>query len=171
MVPYPKVPDRITPEVIETLCDYPELLWDYLMELFNKNPDSGPKEGGTGFFASLPRGLQLYYWLVVLDGDILNAGIRKVFWNHPRWEVKEMLLAMETIGAKETADDLRTAMEIYETINIPKGRTAYWSDDEFHAEPTLNAIDAYRCSDEGSERDYAELIAYMRRHPEEFLHG
>jgi hypothetical protein len=107
-----------------------------------------------------------------LDSEILNGGIRQVFWNHSNWQLDEMLAAVDAIGATETASHLRKAIEVFQTGDIPESRSAFWGeDDRFHAEPTLNAIDESRCSDEASAHDWTLLVSYMRQHPDQFVHG
>jgi hypothetical protein len=66
---------------------------------------------------------------------------------------------------------LRQATHVFDTGDIPEGRSAYWfEDNDFHENPILNAIDDARCDDDASRRDYRYLMEYMRRHPDEFLH-
>jgi hypothetical protein len=168
------VPERLTLEVIAQAVEQKEeFIWGYLLTVFEKDPEYDSSEAGMQrLLKSLPRGLQLYYWQMIVNHEILNGGIRQLFWNHGPWEIDMALEALEAIGATETAAHVRDALLIFENEETPESREEFWSaDSDFQKDPRLNAIDDARCTDEAAERDWNLMIEYMRRHPEQFVHG
>jgi hypothetical protein len=88
-------PNRITPEIVQQATEDPNILGEYLLDLFKKNRSAHSAEGNEMFIKSLPYGLQNVNWLVLFDSEILNGGIRQFFWNHSNWEVDETQKALE----------------------------------------------------------------------------
>lgn len=171
-------PERITFDVVQDAMRDPEILWDYFLFLSDKLLKTDRSEDGyLALVESLPKGLKLNYYLVRFDSDVLNGGIRQFFHNHTPWEVQQVIDSLETIGAVESAKLIQLAIPVYETLTEwERGSRERicppsWQDPDYMAEPPLNLIDDVRCSNEASYRDYGLLIEYMRKHPEQFLHG
>lgn len=172
-----KAPDRITMEnVIETLER--DELWNYLSNLIDETPRFFYDEiAHDRLWNSLSSGLQMTYFLVEADSQMLNGGIRQFMQNMSPYEIEESVKAFQKIGANESVKLFEQAIAVYDSKGSwkPGARSNYpdmanWSDDEWENHPILEAIDDARCKSEASHRDWKLFHEYVRMHPEEFLH-
>lgn len=139
-------PDRLTPEIASR---DPHQIWEYLIGLMQKHSSHPSGDDGLHrFLHQFPRGIQLAYWLVIVNSDILNGGILALFWNHTLWEVEQMLAALGELGAVETALQVRRVRDCLEMEIDPRtGRDVYGQVRDPQAEATIDAICNIRCTD------------------------
>src|SRR5262245_20401631 len=127
------------------------------------------------FHRSLPRGIRLVHSIVRFDSDILNGGIQQYVTNHTRLplgphagdEVHEDLEALRTIGANESAKILRQAIAIYEKYGWPSDSETRWLDLSSKDEAKCEKLDALRCNDKASGRDFRLLEDHLWQHLDE----
>jgi hypothetical protein len=170
-------PDRITMEnVIETLER--DELWNYLSNLIAETPNFFYDESAHDrLWNSLPSGLQMLHILGQADSEMLNGGIRQVMQNMSAYDIEAATKSFRAIGATNTAELFEQAISVYKSKGSwkPAAKSNYpdmsnWSDEEWENHPILDAIDAARCNDEASRRDWKLFDEYVRHHPEQFLH-
>jgi hypothetical protein len=161
--------------------ELPEVLWEHYMEMqeaANKERKAKTGEGLSGaqyvrLLKTYPKGVQMVVSYYRFDGDILNGGIKQVFYNSTPSEIAEMLKTLQTIGAKESAELLKQATAVCKrNYQWPEGSNKRW---RLRTPPedrgqSLEFADA-RCDEEYSRRDYALLADYLANHLEECIPG
>jgi len=158
--------------------ELPWFLWNFYLNLYERivgyRSTAAAREK---FERTLPRGIQLVRSYTQFDGNVLNGGVRQYVTNCTGFrgqagedEVMEDLEALRTIGASESVKLLRRAIAIYRRYGWPLGKDHRWLDMSSKDEAACERIDAARCNDESSRRDYALLEKYLRRHLEDCVY-
>jgi hypothetical protein len=101
--------------------DRPGMLWQHYLALSAAANERSLRERGrranylehVQFDRGLPRPLQVVVRFITFDGDLLNGGIRQVFFNHAPCDLVDTLRALREIGAAESAQALADAMQYY----------------------------------------------------------
>jgi hypothetical protein len=158
----------------------PHVMWEYYLaysrqvgcDLASSNRSFSAAER-RAFDLGLPRGLRLVHSIVRFDGDILNGGIWQYVGNHtpddnPE-QVFEDLDALKAIGAVESAAILEETISVYtRDYGWPLG-TGEQCRYDLYDHPDLIRLDAQRCNNESSFRDYAILAEYLGQHLDECI--
>ncbi len=118
--------------------------------------------------AELPKGLQFCWFLMEINGQVLNGGFNQFFSNSSGRYALETLEALQTVGAKEGADILKRAIDVFEKkfdrpadSREPMG----WEDRD---DPAIDPLDArfIKLAESGT----TSFVPYLRKHPELFVH-
>jgi len=115
-----------------------------------------------------PAAKQLYF-VVIMDGEVMNGGFHQFFSNTSGDYAHEALAALRELGAAETSTLLQTAIDTFPKKQVPKDRAQRNALLDRIDPKTLDAIDGqyYALAKCGSE-DLAELILrFMRTHARE----
>lgn len=157
----PDVPAAIAPEVLDQTADSDlvQLLFDFVLTIFHQQ---GRKHDNT--LMELPLGLRMVYLLTVLDGQIRNNGMGAYF-AYDYHLIDATFDALDRIGAHQRAALLEKAVKIYESAKQNSG-----AEEASHCPELLDlAIPYYEFT--ASENLDSLLVAYIRAHPEQFMHS
>jgi hypothetical protein len=160
----PPIPEAITHDLLTTTSDdiVEDVLINHVLHIMEHRPD---------VLEHLPPALQAHYVAYMVDCEVLNGGFNQLFFNKPAM-VEDAAEAFEFLGMDEAASLASRASELYRGV-----RSRH---DAARREGTLEAF--ARTYDESpfEELDnlYAERqetwrlqrLAYIRAHPEEFVH-
>jgi len=161
----PPTPGALTRELIAT-APYDvleELLFSYVLA-YHKKARTGPN--------TLPIGIQVHYVAFIVAGEVLNGGFNQLLFNAP--DVAELAQgAFDHMGMSDAARLAERAWELFETVRprLKAARSAGTLEafmDTYKGAP-FDALDSEYAKSE--ERFRAQRLAYIRSHPEEFVHG
>ncbi len=119
-------------------------------------------------FDSLPEAGKVFYCVYWIEAEVNNGGFNQYFFNGGEY-AQDAVKALETIGAKYTAQLLREAMSVFPSGVAPRDHDQCQNEllaIGTESEELLNELDTrfYEYNDPISTL----LLGYMRRHREQF---
>jgi hypothetical protein len=161
----PAGPSAITNELIATATDddLESMLLNYVLD-YQKTPRAGPN--------TLPIGIQVHYVAYIVEGKVLNGGFNQLLFNAP--DVAELAQgSFEHMGMNDAAHLAQQAWELFESVRpqLESDRSAGTLDAfmETYDDQPFDALD--RAYYQSEQKFRAQRLAYIRLHPEEFVHG